>query len=712
MRFEDYLQKNYASYIIEQLYNIEENDERVTLPGIIVGEDEQYRILEDERCCFPGKAKVKRVWYRMGEVKAEGEDGKIDSYDFGFTVLIDVVFTFYRTDPFSRGTWYETRQYYVDCAADVDRVLRRFTVLRILDKNGRSDLLMRMLRKDGTLSNYPVRYLKDEELEERAESFLAKYYPAALEEPMRLPIADIITDHMGLNLAFDKLDPEGKTFGRIYFQDCMATVYTQGGETVMKNYCGGTIVTDLGIDLERNRGAFRFTMTHEACHWEWDRTTMNLLGILAGIYYLPEDSREETSDSIGPDAAIDLNDDNEPLTDPFPYPPELFRIMEQNADRTAARILIPRRTVENAIQGLLERQIHQDSGSTGKGRYLEDMVSTIAEFYGVSKQAMKIRMEGLGFVEFCGVLNYVDGRYIPAFSTKKGKQKSCINYLVEEDQLVHALSRRPSLLKLYIQGKVVFAEGKLTLNDKRYVTYRSGVPELTPYAREHVDECCFQFDLNFRRKGHLDGQGKEEAWIEKGILQTNPATEHSSDLKMDHDAQAPGIPYGTDGYLNRIDSACFMEASPRDDKKTQSLEEEAQNLDAIEYQFKFIVDTRDLVPGELGEAIKYHMKRLHITVDMLSERTGIEPRTLIRYRQGRTVPCLEDLIAVCIGMHLSPQFSFALLKKARYQLSDSVEDLGYELILRKYSQNSIPECNKILKRCGGGRIGKLDKYAV
>ena len=39
------------------------------------------------------------------------------------------------------------------------------------------------------------------------------------------------------------------------------------------------------------------------------------------------------------------------------------------------------------------------------------------------------------------------------------------------------------------------------------------------------------------------------------------------------------------------------------------------------------------------------------------------------------------------------------------------EDLGYELVLKKYSQNSITECNKILERCGGGHIGKLEKYA-
>ena len=53
---------------------------------------------------------------------------------------------------------------------------------------------------------------------------------------------------------------------------------------------------------------------------------------------------------------------------------------------------------------------------------------------------------------------------------------------------------------LYIEGKVVFAEGKLILNDPRYVTEKAGELSLTPYAREHVDECCFLFDLKYHRK--------------------------------------------------------------------------------------------------------------------------------------------------------------------------------------------------------------------
>ena len=699
MTFEKYLQDYYAKDILSMLCSESPQKDDVSYPETLYPNPASYK--DDDVFCMAQKLTIRKLWYRINAA-GQGCSGKGYSFDLGFTILIDVEFGIYGENGSLSDPAREIRQYYAECAADIDGAVRNLTVLYLYDRNGKSDLRMRMLRKEGILSDYPVRPLRDEELEERAEMFLQKYYPSALKEPQRLPIADIITEKMGLDLAFDKLDPEGKILGRIYFRECDAEVYSQCGKPVNRHYRAGTLVTDLSIDPERDRGAFRFTMAHEACHWEWDQVLMKLLELLGGCCSLSETCSGDMGNGKKEDDPVDrdINRGNEP-----PYPVKMFRTLEQNANRTAARILIPKATIREAIRDLMEMQL---TPGTRKGRYLEDMICTLSEFYGVSKQAMKIRANELGFIEFTGVLNYMDGHYIPAYSAGGSRQKECRNYLVEADQLVYALSEKPSLLKLYIEGKVVFAEGKLILNDPRYVTEKAGELSLTPYAREHVDECCFLFDLKYhRKKKTIEKRVQEGAQAEDARLEEQEM-KMPRQLVPEHKAQTRRtIPL----YFNRIDASCYVEAMLRDDAKEQSLEEEARNLDEIEQQFRFILYAKDLVPEALGDAIRYHMKRLHVTVDMLSESTGIDSRTISRYRSGQTIPSLEDLIAVCIGLHLAPQFSLSLLKKARYQLSDSLEDLGYELVLKKYSQNSITECNKILERCGGGHIGKLEKYA-
>ena len=607
MTFERYLQDYHAKDILSMLCSESPQKDDVSYPETLYPNPASYK--DDDVFCMAQKLTIRKLWYRINAA-GQGCSGKGYSFDLGFTILIDVEFGIYGENGFLSDPAREIRQYYAECAADIDGAVRNLTVLYLYDRNGKSDLRMRI--------------------------------PSALKEPQRLPIADIITEKMGLDLAFDKLDPEGKIQGRIYFRECDAEVYSQCGKPVNRHYRAGTLVTDLSIDPERDRGAFRFTMAHEACHWEWDQVLMKLLELLGGCCSLSETCSGDMGNGKKEDDPVDrdINRGNEP-----PYPVKMFRTLEQNANRTAARILIPKATIREAIRDLMEMQL---TPGTRKGRYLEDMICTLSEFYGVSKQAMKIRANELGFIEFTGVLNYMDGHYIPAYSAGGSRQKECRNYLVEADQLVYALSEKPSLLKLYIEGKVVFAEGKLILNDPRYVTEKAGELSLTPYAREHVDECCFLFDLKYhRKKKTIEKRVQEGAQAEDARLEEQEM-KMPRQLVPEHKAQTGRtIPL----YFNRIDASCYVEAMLRDDAKEQSLEEEARNLDEIEQQFRFILYAKDLVPEALGDAIRYHMKRLHVTVDMLSESTGIDSRTISRYRSGQTIPSLEDLIAVCIGLH-------------------------------------------------------------
>ena len=175
-----------------------------------------------------------------------------------------------------------------------------------------------------------------------------------------------------------------------------------------------------------------------------------------------------------------------------PFPEAMQRIMERNAKRTAAGILMPAAVVKQFVRGFLGVNEEELKGAAA-GNLLKFMVYSLAEDFEVSVQAMKIRLEDLGFTMFSGVLNHLDGEYVPAFSTSEENPEKCGRYLIGMSQLKELLSERPELLKLCDQEELVYIEGKLVLNQCEYVQVEAGERTLTPYARTHVDECCIRF---------------------------------------------------------------------------------------------------------------------------------------------------------------------------------------------------------------------------
>ena len=219
---------------------------------------------------------------------------------------------------------------------------------------------------------------------------------------------------------------------------------------------------EFGIKLECEGDESRFTMTREGCRMLWDSTAIKLMELL-----------------------------DEKDGDP-PFPEAMQRIMERNAKRTAAGILMPAAVVKQFVRGFLGVNEEELKGAAA-GNLLKFMVYSLAEDFEVSVQAMKIRLEDLGFTMFSGVLNHLDGEYVPAFSTSEENPEKCGRYLIGISQLKELLSERPELLKLCDQEELVYIEGKLVLNQCEYVQVEAGERTLTPYARTHVDECCIRF---------------------------------------------------------------------------------------------------------------------------------------------------------------------------------------------------------------------------
>ena len=444
MTFEKYLESNCGQRILDNLMKTDPENEDCTFPG---------RLLEELSCdpghgsfCTPSGLEVERVYYRVKDMKsancdecpAEEDDPGEGQHDLSFLLLFKVEFLTFRVDAISiSGPPKKIRKYYANCTADIeDRTLRNFRMAGIHDRRVTTDLDIEMRRKKGEFSRYPVMVLTDGELEYRSDLFLGRYCPEALKEPMRVPVEDIFSRKLGLQLENDEN---------------------------------------------------RFTVICNACTRLWDGVAIKLQDLL------------EEKDGAPP------------------FEDAMFRIMERNAKRTAAAILMPSMTLCSAVRQFLDGLY--DRNDSESGSVLENMVEILADWYDVSRQAMKIRLENLGFDMFSGVKNYLDGQTVPAFFASARSQVKCGSYLIETDQLIHLLSEQPSLLALYDQGKVVYVEGKLAMNKDQYVQEVSGELTLTPYARMHVDECCIRFHSTYQNgKRQAAGMASIPDWILKGCL--------------------------------------------------------------------------------------------------------------------------------------------------------------------------------------------------
>lgn len=130
-----------------------------------------------------------------------------------------------------------------------------------------SEYSRELFRAEDALTKYLVPYIYTKDLDKHAERFLEKYCPRALEEPMPLPIKEIV-ENMGLTVYHAPL-PDG-IFGRTYFNDANVEVFTNKtcSETEDRTICPRTILVNPDVVFMRNIGSTNNTVIHECVHWD------------------------------------------------------------------------------------------------------------------------------------------------------------------------------------------------------------------------------------------------------------------------------------------------------------------------------------------------------------------------------------------------------------------------------------------------------------
>lgn len=517
----------------------------------------------------------------------------------------------------SRNRWVR-----IKCSGVLDAGVKDFQIKEVLpyQKGTYSEF-------KNPISDELVPFIWKNDLEGTAEKFLKKYFPLALEIPQALDPYQLAAK-MGLEIIEKEITPEGSIFGQIYFQDAPE-----------KDVKAGTILIDSNLKRIRNQGVVNNTIVHECVHWDKHRKAFEL-----------ERAYQQDLSNISTTLLEEQKSSKASATD----------WMEWQTQSLAPKIMMPKRMFKQEAEATIKHLIERSS-TKDELDIIEKAIDELAQFFGVSRLSAKIRLVELEYDEAIGAFIFLDGKYVPAHSWKKGALEQNQTFSLSIIDAGLQLLSNSKLKRSVESGALIFAESHYCLNEPQYISFDIfGKPFLTPYARHHMDECCVVFNIS--------------AKVKNG----NQALALTLVLNRDADSDIK-----------------FIISYPTDNDANIKVEEKA------EYIATHAQDVMDLLanfPNNLGDSLKTLMKWREITVKKLAEDSLLEVESISRIRSGaRENPSLRTIIALCVGMKLPPILSHKLLENAGYTLRYAIpEQMLYEIILGGCSSLDIFDCNKLL----------------
>lgn len=500
--------------------------------------------------------------------------------------------------------------------------------------------------KECSLDHFLVPYLYSEAADEVAEDFLRDHCPQVLQTAMPLPVQDVVRD-MGMQLYFAPLDDS--IFGKTYFETSEVTVYTDDAfqETAEITASPGTMLINPNVFFMYNIGTMNNTIIHECVHWERHRLFFELKRLLNHEYRF-----------ISCEIVEVYGKDKEKST-PLEW-------IEWQANTLAPKILMPASTTKKFIQDRLHNLRQSMPANTRDAEVMAQAILDTAAFFQVSRIAAKLRAIELGFEQAHGTFVYIEGKSIPHFSFGSkiiGKNGS---FVVDSISALRMIFTHPGLYSLYDEGRIVFVNNMLCINAPKYIQFNTEEhPEMTQYALDHVDECCFLFTCKKR-------------------------------IKLDYD----------DSYYR----ACFLcrevtadsLLEPNYDESTAKnalTEKDASAIDEIVMLAKQQESSFDDLPGSFHKTVDYHIKRKGLTAETLSWRSGISTQTIseLRNKTDKSVK-LETLLKLFIGLNLNKEYCYDLMRKAEMGFPKTMEGIIFKWLVDEHTDESIERWQRYLDR--------------
>lgn len=467
------------------------------------------------------------------------------------------------------------------------------------------------------LTRFLVPYIYSRDLDKHAEDFLKRYYPKALQEPLKLPVEEVVKN---MDLAMYYAPLPDSIFGRTYFADAIDDVYNEKGSLVKQNIKRGTIMINRDVSFMRSVGSLNNTIIHECVHWDKHYKFFRLQHIL------------------NPDFAavsctvLEKYIKHNSLSKDLDW-------MEWQANSIAPKILMPAEPTKNKFKSIVA-ELRCENPDLSKREVLEEAVKRLADFFGVSNIAAKIRTIELGFRQVFGTFNYIDEERYPPYAYKDKTLRKGQTFVLDFVSGLIACATDPVLNEAITSGKFVYASGFFCINYPDYVkTGPDGSFILTDYALNHVDECCLVFNI-----------------------------EHQIDKNYDSNYYSLCFMSRNANSSKFIETVCSLDAEQNEDviKNASAMRRIAQ----LSNEYAEI--GRDL-PSSFCGTLDAHIKRREFTNEQMEDRTLISERTIREYRsKPESKPTLQSVLALCIGLNLHPLFAFDLLSKAGYNMNTFV----------------------------------------
>ena len=257
----------------------------------------------------------------------------------------------------------------------------------------------------------------------------------------------------------------------------------------------------------------------------------------------------------------------------------------------------------------------------------------LAKEFNVYNYQLRNRMIHVGFPAAKGALNFVEDDYITPFAFELGECHGSQTFVISPKEVADEYVRNEVFRELIDTGRYIYADGHVCLNVPQYVVRQGDKLCLTEWANSHVDQCCLRFVRNYIRDKHT----------------------HYVFGQLNSDEE-----------YNGRSLALSLQRSAEDAlKQAQKMSQVLLNL-----------------PGSFSGTLIAHMKRVGITRDRLAEEAMMSGTMIKRMRTSERDLTLDQVIAVCIGLHIPPEYSFDLIEKAGFRLRNTPEHLIYKSILQ------------------------------
>jgi len=196
---------------------------------------------------------------------------------------------------------------------------------------------------------------RDEVLEAISRKVISQYNPFLLSVPTPIPVESIMEKVYGLTIEFQYIRKNGRILGETVFEDAMIPIYEHKNDEGYKlvPVKAGTVIIDASLINNRSDGRYRYTCAHELAHWMIDKNYFTELGQTAAM-------TKKINRSSETDQAV-----------------------ERQANRMASCLLMPK--------GTLKMAFHRNRG-------VDNIIRFLANQFGVSSQAMEIRLKEMGLI--------------------------------------------------------------------------------------------------------------------------------------------------------------------------------------------------------------------------------------------------------------------------------------------------------------------------